>query len=77
MICPNTAPLFFNFCRCNSKFLTVIAAKNIKSDCHVETIVILLYVKWDSATVESRVVREMHSLQCAFLKYYVTFIQKL
>lgn len=38
---------------------------------------VLLYVKWDSTAVENRVVREICSLQCAFLKHYVASIQKL
>lgn len=48
-ICPNTAPLFFHFCRCNTKILTTVAAKNIRSDHHIGTIVILPYVE-DSLT---------------------------
>lgn len=70
MICPNTASLFFHFCRCNSKILTGIPAETIKSDWHVGTAVNLLYVKWESV-----VVGEMYSLQS--LKLCVTARQKL
>lgn len=49
----------------------------MRSDGHVGTIVVLLYVKWDSTAVENRVVREICSLQCAFLKHYVASVQKL
>lgn len=45
MICPNTAPLFFHFCKSYAKFLTSVAAKSIRSDCHVRAIVILLHVE--------------------------------
>lgn len=38
---------------------------------------VLLYVKWDSTAVENRVVREICSLQCVFLKHYVASIHKL
>lgn len=75
-ICSNTAPLLFHFVS-NSKILTAVAARNIKSDCHVGTIVILLYVKQESSAVENRVVREVDSLQRAFLKHCVTFTQNL
>lgn len=44
MICPNTAPTFFRFCKSYAKFLTSVAAKSVRSDCHARAIVILLHV---------------------------------
>lgn len=51
MICPNTAPTFFRFCKSYAKFLTSVAAKSVRSDRHVRAIVILPHVDDDLTNV--------------------------